>query len=396
MRRVEFDPGSLATADDPHALLDDLRSEATVAEVAGGFVAVTGHAAVHDALRHPSCRSGPIGQLYLAALPPGAARDEMGHRINFLDAPDHHRVRTIVNSAFTPRRVAALRPWMTTTFDGILDGLAGRTTVDLLADVAHELPSLVISELLGIPADDRSTLTAFSDRVSPLLGLSVTPEDKAAAIDAAEDFHRYLGERIEERRTAPAGDLLSALVTAEADGERLDHAELLSLAATLYSAGHRTTRDAFVNGMVRLLSTGHYAEVLDGRWPLADVVAELLRLDTPTLYVARIPDAPVRLGGVDVPAGSPLLLFLSAANRDPEAYDEPLAFRPGRDGPPALSFAFGAHFCLGAALARSELEVMLSAVTARWPELRLAAPDSISWHLRGPFRGVDRLDVLTR
>jgi cytochrome P450 len=123
------------------------------------------------------------------------------------------------------------------------------------------------------------------------------------------------------------------------------------------------------------------------------VVEEFLRFETPTLFVARIPFEPITIGGVEIGAFEPLLVFLSAANRDPAVYDEPDAFRPGRSGPPALSFAFGPHFCLGASLARSEAEVMLAAVTQRWPDLMLAVDRPLRWHLRGPFRGLDALVV---
>jgi hypothetical protein len=126
------------------------------------------------------------------------------------------------------------------------------------------------------------------------------------------------------------------------------------------------------------------------------VIEEFLRFETPTLFVARIPLEAITVAGIEVGAWEPLLVFLSAANRDPAVYDEPDAFCPGRSGPPALSFAFGPHFCLGASLARSEAEVMLAAVVHRWPQLTLAEHTTLRWHLRGPFRGLDALVVRRR
>ncbi len=397
MQRVRLDPTRLADADDPHATLADVRAQAPVAEVDHGFVAVTGFAAASAALRHPGCRSGPIAEFYLASLPDGAARDELGHRINFLDPPDHARVRGVVNKAFTPRRVAELRPWMERTIDSMLDQLDDREQVELLHEVAHQLPSLVISEMLGVPERDRDLLTGFSDEVAPLLGITVSDGDRERAVLAAERFHGYLAELVAERRRAPGDDLLSALLAAEDEGERLDHVELLSLVATLYSAGHRTTRDLFTNGVSLLLADpSRYGAVVDDRWSIPEVVNEVLRLETPTLYVARVTAEEVTLDGVAVAAGTPVMVFLSAANRDPAVFDEPDVLRPGRSGPAALSFAFGPHFCLGAALARSEVEVMLEALTRRWPALSLDPDSAISWHLRGPFRGVDQLVVRPR
>jgi cytochrome P450 len=391
--QADFRLTDLEEGRDPYEVLAALRAVAPVAEVEGGYVAVSGHAAALDAMRQPGCASGPIALLYLDALPEGAARDEMSHRINFLDAPDHPRVRGLVAKAFTPRRVAAMQPWMEATIEGLLDAAEAHDTVDLLFDVAHQLPSLVISEMLGVPAEDRDLLTGFSDAVAPLLGVRVTPEQKAAAVAAAELFHGYLGALIDERLAAPGEDLLSALLAAEEDGERLERVELLSLVATLYSAGHRTTRDLFTNGMsVLLTEPDRYRSVVDGRWSVPDVVAELLRYETPTLYVARVPMEPVVIDGVEVEALTPVIVYLAGANRDPDAYVAPDELRPGREGPPPLSFAFGAHFCLGAALARSEAEVMLAAVTRRWPDLALAE-DELRWHQRGPFRGLDRLQA---
>jgi cytochrome P450 len=391
---IAFDPADLGSGGDPYPVLAAVRNGGRVQRLATGFWAVTGYEAAIEALRHPRCGSSPIAMRYLDGLPAGAARDEMSRRINFLDPPDHPRVRGLVAKAFTPRRIAQLRPWMEATTERLLDDLEGERTVDLLRRFAHQLPSLVISELLGVPVADRDQLTGWSDAVAPLLGIRVDPDDKARAIAAAGDFHAYLGALLDERRGRPGDDLLSAMLSAEEDGERLQHAELLSLAATLYSAGHRTTRDLFTNGMsVLLRDPAGFRQVVAGTWGVPAVVEEFLRFETPTLFVARVPLDAVTIGGVEIGAWEPLLIFLSAANRDPAVYDAPDAFRPGRTGPPALSFAFGAHFCLGASLARSEAEVMLAAIARRWPAVRLAADRPLSWHQRGPFRGLDALVV---
>jgi len=389
---LAFDPNDLETIPDPYPLFAEIRRGGPVQRLESGFWMVTGHGAALEALHHPSCGSSPIAMRYLDGLPPGAARDEMSHRINFLDPPDHPRVRGIVSKAFTPRRTTLLRPWMEKTASDLLDGLEGEREVDLLHRFSHQLPSLVISELLGVPPADRDTLTGWSDAVAPLLGVHVAPEKKQAAIAAAEEFHAYLADLLDERAQRPGDDLLSALLAAEAEGERLQRVELLSLAATLYSAGHRTTRDLFTNGMSVLLSEpSRYRSVTGGSWTVPHVIDEFLRYETPTLFVARIPLAPVTIGGVEIGAWEPILVFLAAANRDPAVYDEPDTFRPGRGGGTPISFAFGAHFCLGASLARSEAETMLAAVTSRWPDLRLAG--ELRWHQRGPFRGLDDLVV---
>ena len=386
----------LERVDDPYPVLADLRASGPVRRTTDGFWAVTGYAEALDALRHPGCATSPIALRFLEGLPDGAARDEMVHRINFLDPPDHPRVRGLLSTAFTPRRTAAIRPWVDSTSAELAGELAAGGPFDLLSQFAHQVPSFVISQLLDVPLSDRDRLTEFSDRTAPLLALRTSSAQRADAVAAAEEFHAYLGALLDRRVAEPGDDLLTALAQAEAEGERLSRPELLSLAATLYSAGHRTTRDLFANGMSVLLDEpDRWRRVVDGEWSVPDVVGEFLRIETPTLYVVRVPLEPMVLGGVEVGPWEPLVVLLGAANRDPAVYDAPDEFRPGRDGSPPLSFAFGAHYCLGASLARSEAESMLGALVDAFPGLHDVAPPAgrRRWHQRGPFRGLDQLIV---
>jgi len=392
---TDFDPSALGRDADPYAQLAALRRESPVLRLANGFWAVTGYDAVLEVLRARACASGPIAGRYLAALPAGAARDEMSHRINFLDAPDHTRVRGLVSKAFTPRRIDGLLPWIEATALELAGDIDAARPFDLLTRFAHQLPSFVISELLGVPVADRDALTGWADAVAPLLALEVDDATRTAALAASEQFHAYLGALLDERRRAPGDDLLSALLAAEEDGERLTRVELLSLAATLYSAGHRTTRDLFTNGMATLLATPTlWNDVAAGRFAPAEVVEEFLRFVTPTLFVVRIPTAPVTVAGVEIAPWEPILVYLAAANRDPSAFAAPDEFRPGRRERDPTSFAHGAHFCLGASLARAEARIMLTVATRRWPTLRLAPGASLRGHQRGPFRGLDALEVV--
>ena len=386
--------------DDPYRALARARAVGPATATASGFALVVGHAACLDVLRSPLARSGPISAGYHATLPPGAAHDEMVHRINFLDPPDHPRVRGLVARAFTPRRIDGVRPFAEATAEALADGLDDR--FDLLTDYAHHLPSLVISELLGVPAEDRDRLTRWSDEVTPLLGWRVPPEAKDAAIAAAEAFHGYLGELLDERADRPTDDLLSALLAAEDEGERLSRPELLSLAATLYSAGHRTTRDLTTNGLSVLLTDGRdrWEALVADPTVVGPTVAEVLRYETPTLFVARVPAEDLPVGSATIPAGTPTLVALAGANRDPAAYPDPDRFDPDRwsaqpTPPPALSFAFGAHHCLGASLARMEVEVLLATAARRWPGLRVAPGAELTWRQRGPFRSLAALPVTT-
>lgn len=388
-----IDLADIVESDDPHAELKRLGQRAAVHRLPSGFVVVTGYNATVEVLHSPDTCTGPIASLYRDRLPPGAANDEMAHRLNFLDPPDHPRVRRVVAKAFTNRRVQTIRPWIASSAAALVDQLRGRERFDMLKDFAHELPSLVISELLGVPPVDRDRLTGLSNAVEPLLSATPDPAAVDAAVAAAEEMHAYLSDLIEVRRRSPGDDLLSALALAEDDGDRLSHPELLSLAATLYSAGHRTTRDSFANGLARLLSDSgeQYRFVVDGSWSVPATVRELLRLDTPTLYVARIAARDITIAGTDVAAGEPILVFLAAANRDPSVFERCDEVELDRPPVATMTFAHGAHYCLGASLATAEVEVMLDTTAARWPRLRLSEPPR--WHQRGPFRGVDHLRV---
>ena len=360
-------------SDDPYPGLRQLRESGPLQLSSRGYWLASGYEMALEVLRHPGMGSSPIAASYVRALPPGAARDEMSHRINFLDPPDHPRVRGLVSKAFTPKRIAMLQPWIAETTAALLDGLPAEEPVDLLKHFSHQVPSLVISELLGVPSEDRDRLTGWSDAVAPFLSVGMTGGQRNAAIAAAEEFHAYLRALIIERRKGLGDDLLSALIVAEEAGERLSEPELMSLVATLYSAGHRTTRDLFTNGLSVLLREADRVEaVVEGRWSVADVVNEFLRFETPTHYVSRFVMGDLRLGAHDLHGGDRILVLLGAANHDPEAFDNPDGFAPQPRTNSPLSFAFGAHYCLGASLARSEAETMLSALVTRWPHVRLA------------------------
>ncbi len=395
---TDFGPGDLATAHDPYALLASVRERGRVLRGPGSWV-VLGHAEALAVLRAGAARSGFIADIYRRTLPAGAARDEMSHRINFLDPPDHTRVRKLVAKAFTPRRVAALRPYVMELSRALLAPHEGDATIDLITAFAHQVPSLVISELLGVPPEDRDLLTTLSDRVSALLGLAgLDPARRDDAVAAAEQMHRYLRELLALRRHEPRDDLLSALLAAEEDHERLSESELLSLAATLYSAGHRTTRDLFSNGLSVLLRNRALVDAAQcGELGSTAIVEEFLRFETPTHYVARMLTAPLALGDITIPAQEPITVMLAAANRDPVAYADADRFEPRRwradPAPPApLSFAFGPHFCLGASLARLEAETMLDTLLAARPEIALA-DEALVWRHTGLFRGLQALPV---
>ncbi len=393
-----FTPGDLADSQDPYALLAEVRACGPVLRSPVSWI-VTGYEQSLAILRHPKACSGFIGEMYLQMLPEGAARDEMSRRINFLDPPDHTRVRSLVSKAFTPRRTETLEPFVRDTARRLLSSIAAEDKVDLLAVFAHQVPSLVISELLGVPATDREVLTQLSDRVSALLRVgSLDEETKARALAAAEEMHAYLRRLFAERRDTPRDDLVSALLAVEDDGARLSEAEMLSLAATLYSAGHRTTRDLFSNGLAALLGAPQALRAFrEGTLTSTSVTEEFLRFETPTHYIGRMVEEDLDFETATIPAGELITIALAAANRDSAVYPDAERFLPQRwtavpPPPTPLSFAFGPHFCLGASLARMEVRVMLEVVLEVLPTMTLC-DESLRWHHTGLFRGLDALPV---
>jgi pimeloyl-[acyl-carrier protein] synthase len=393
-----FHLASLRDEPDPYAIFDEARKHGPVHDAGGSFI-VFGHSAIAEILRLSTTRSGFIGEAYHRRLPPGAARDEMANRINFLDPPDHTRVRRLVGKAFTPRRTANLRPFVETIARELLADMPRDEPVDLLHAYAHELPSLVISELLGVPIEFRDRLTQLSDSVSRLLSLGGDEDEVKEAITGAEQMHATLRTVLEARRAHPEDDLLSALLAAEDERERLSEVELLSLAATLYSAGHRTTRDLFANGLTALLPEPALVEAIrSGALSVEAVVEEFLRFETPTHLIGRMLSEPLEVGGHKIEPGQYIGLILAAGNRDPDAYSDAHRFDPWRwtrdPAPPApLSFALGAHFCIGASLARLEASVMLEVLLETCPRVRLE-DEPLSWRHTGVFRGLDRLPVV--
>jgi len=395
---IDFDPGALSSDTDPYDTFRRLRERGPIWRSDSGFVVVVGYAAAQEVLRDRRFLSGPIADIFRASLPPGAARNEMAHRINFLDPPDHPRVRGLVNMAFTPRRIEVMREPMARLAAELIEPLArcveNGERADVLSGFSHPFPSLVISEMLGVPVADRDQLSRWTEAVTPLLGLQTTEEDRAAAIAASENFTNYVRKLVAERRRHPGDDLVTDLCQARTDGAGLSEPELLSLIMTLYSAGHRTTRDLFTNGLYTLLGDDKQRAAFVAAPHLDLTVQEFLRFATPTLFVVRVAGESVEIGGIAMDPMTPVLVMLGAANRDPDRYTDPDCFDIARDEDRPLSFAIGPHVCLGQQLARTEAEIMLDVIASRLDLGRLKIADPAPrWTQTGTFRGLDALPI---
>ncbi|WP_422769171.1 cytochrome P450 [Plantactinospora sp. WMMC1484] len=289
------------------------------------------------------------------------------------DRPEHDRLRRIVTSAFTTRRVNNLRPRITALTEQLLDDVeAAGPPADLVPLLALPLPLLVICELLGVPVEDRTT---FRQWVDPIMSSTAyRPEQVRQALD---DFSDYVCDLIEERRTRPSGDLLSALIHAHDVDGRLTELELVTFAGTLLIAGHENTANMIGNAVVTLLETpSHWARLSAEPHIVASAVEELLRYLAQGTGVsfARVATGDVTLSGVRIPVGAPVVVSLPAANRDPRVFADPESVNLSRSPNPHLAFGPGIHHCVGSSLARAELQVVLGAMSRRWPRLSLARP----------------------
>jgi cytochrome P450 len=378
---------------DPYPLYRKLRELDPIHRSPAGAWILTRHADATAVLRDPRFSSNPSHL--------GGDRPQVGPRrvdtkvLLFLDPPDHTRLRALVSKAFTPGVVRRLRPRIEELVAELLDQAERRGSLELIADFAYPLPVAVICELLGVPAGDRALFGSWSSDASRLLDRDIDLDEAAVERGGAAiaGFTEYFGGLIQQRRAEPGDDLLSGLIAAEEDGERLTWEELFATIILLYLAGHETTVNLLGNGALALLRHPGQLERLRGDPALGlSAVEELLRYDSPVHVTARIATTDLQVGGVRIGAGEQVVVLVAAANHDPEVFADPDGLDVARPDNRHLSFSAGMHYCLGAALARLEGEVAFNALLRRFPRLALADPEP---QLREHFvlRGLRSLDL---
>lgn len=360
---------------DPYPHYARLRAFGPAVTAPDGAVVVTGYRACAAALRDHKLAKSPELALVAAGYPDWADHPSlrmMFGSILMLNPPVHTRLRSIVSGAFTARRVAALRPAVQRIVHDLCDQLAGDT--DFVATMAFPLPVTVIGELLGIPAADRPRFQTLVRDWAMVLEL-LSPLTVETADAAATQIADYLESLAAERQAHPRDDLVSSLVADEESG-RLSREELVTMLALLLAAGFETTTGLLTNGLLALLSHPGQAAWLRAHPDAADTaVEELLRYDSPVqMLFGRRATSRLDLPELLVEAGQRVITLLGAANRDPEAFDEPDSLRLDRRGPAHVSFGGGIHYCLGAPLARLEASVAFPTLLSRFPEMELAGP----------------------
>ncbi|MEU4872658.1 cytochrome P450 [Streptomyces sp. NPDC021608] len=397
---LSFDPWDPAFVADPYPAYAELRERGRVIyfEPTDQWL-VPRHADVSALLRDRR-----LGRTYQhrfthedfgRTAPP--AEQEPFHTLNDhgmldLEPPDHTRIRRLVSKAFTPRTVEGLKPYVGRLAAELVDGLVRQGGGDLLRDVAEPLPVAVIAEMLGIPESDRAPLRPWSADICGMYELNPSQETASRAVRACVEFSDYLRELIAARRKEPGEDLMSGLIAAHDEGDRLTEQELISTAVLLLNAGHEATVNATVNGWWTLLRHPEQLAALRADHSLVpSAVEELMRFDTPLQLFERWVLDDIEIDGTVVPRGAEIAMLFGSANHDPAVFAEPERLDLARADNPHISFSAGIHYCIGAPLARIELAASMTALLERAPALALAAEPR-----RKPnfvIRGLEGLDV---
>lgn len=398
----ELDPTSPAFLADPYPVLAELRESTPVLRHEGlhrWFV--TRHADVRACLRDRRLgrnyrHAGTDDEFHEAPLDPRwqAFWDVERWSLLWVEPPEHTRIRKLVAAAFTPRSVEAMRKPAARLARQLLDPLVERGHMDLLYDFAQPYSIALICRWLGVPSDRHRDLLDWSHAMVKMYELDTTEEQAVRANAAAAAFRDYVVELIGERRLSPRDDLVSALVEARIDGEHLSDAEIVSTVIVLLNAGHEATVNTLGNGIRALMhDRDQWERLVDGSVAPAVAIEELLRFDPPLqLFERWVLEDGVEVAGVPIPRGEKVSLLFGSANRDPRVFAEPDVFDVGRtNAAEHISFGGGIHVCIGAPLARIELEASVAALVERCARMELAAeprrnPAFVIW-------GCERVDL---
>jgi cytochrome P450 len=387
-----------ATKADPYPLYAQLHGRGLVRSPLGLLVTAD-HAVAASILRDRRFSSSPVHQpgYRPPSYPPDDPRAGLPPAdLLTMDPPDHTRLRRLVAGAFTPRAIAGLEPWIRELTVRLLTATDGAVGFDLIDALAFPLPIAVICHLLGVPAQDQAQFRAWGHDMAATLD----PQTAAAASQdsrAAElALTSYLRDLVRERRSEPDDSILSALIAAEDEGDRLSSGELVSTALVLLIAGFETTVNLIGNGTVALLADpDSWDRLRQDPAQVPAAIEEMLRYDSPVQLTARIATENVEVGGGVVAAGRPVVVFIGGANRDPDVFEQPGEFRLDRPDPGRhLAFSLGLHHCLGAALARLEARIAIEELTRRYPAAELAGPPTRRPQL--VLRGFESVPVRAR
>ncbi|MEO3868505.1 cytochrome P450 [Nonomuraea sp. B12E4] len=378
------------------------KEQAVEHDAAAGMWNVYGYPEVHEILSDPATFSSNTMRVVPESVRKGMEDFSLEGFITQIDPPEHGKLRKLVSSAFTRKVVADLEPRIASVTHELIDAAKDRGgRFELVADLAYPLPVIVIAELLGVPSSDRALFKKWADALFQRdTKVSLNPdEDRSADMQAVmkpwHEMSDYLAAHAAERRRQPRADLLTRLVEAEVDGERLPDGQVVNFAIVLLLAGHVTTTMLLGNTVLCLDAHPEQQDkVRADRSLIPAVIEESLRMFTPFALLGRATTRETVLGGVTIPADQAVMAWIGAANRDPRQFPDPDTFEPGRDPNPHLAFGRGIHFCLGAPLARLEGRVAMDILLDRFPALRTDPQDPAVFIPTPSLTGVRRLPLL--
>ena len=306
------------------------------------------------------------------------------------DPPDHTRLRTLVSKAFTPRSVSDLAPRIQQIVDDLLDATEGRDRLDLIDAFAYPLPVIVIAEMLGVPSEDMGVFKEWSNDIALSVEPTVNDEQQRRINESDQKLYDYFEGIIEQRRRKPQDDMITALIAAEDEGDRLTHEELLATLLLLLVAGNETTRNLIGNGTLALLRNPDQMQRLRNEPELIDsAINEMLRYDSPVQLDGRMATEEVEIGGKLIKPGQRAICLLGAANRDPSVFTNPERFDISRQEASHIAFGRGIHYCLGAPLAMLEGRIAFSSLLDKFSSIRLVAEPE--YREQVVLRGVNEL-----
>lgn len=364
-----------------------------------GVWALTRYADVVSALHDPRLSTERI-MLSLEEVPEAQREVQRPHyeslakQMAFVDPPDHTRLRSLVNRAFTPRVVEAMRPRIQGIVDRLLDAVQESGRMDVIRDLAYPLPTTVIADMFGCPSEDHDRLKKWSDDFAELFDVrELTPEELEERMGNLSDFTDYFRHLAVERKKDPGSDILSALLAAEEQGDALTAEEMVANCVLIVFAGHETTTNLIGNGLLALLRNPEQLERLrEDPSLITSAVEEMLRYDSPVQFAARVAKESLQMGDKSIEKGQHVSIILGAANRDPERFPDPDRFDITRRDNRHVAFGYATHFCLGSPLARLEGQIALSTVLRRMPNLRLEH-ENPPWRSNIALHGLQSLPV---
>ena len=400
---AKFDPLSEEFLRDPFAVLPEVADEPVFYAPSLDYYVVTRYADIERVFLDPQTFSAANAQLPLIQLPPEVGKTLLdgGHKpqpsMVSLDPPAHGRLRKPAARAFTPRRVDAMEPRIRATAGELLDAVDASGPFDLVAALAFPLPMRIMFSFMGVPEHDWQQLKEWCGSRASLAWGRPAPEEALHHAQQMVLYRRYLRELVAAKAAVRGDDFASALLEIhDEDPAALSHEDIASILFSLSFAGHETTNNLIGNCVRRLLEVPErWARLVEQPALIPGAVDEILRFDPSVPVWRRVTTRPVTLGGVELPAGAKLFLWLVAAGRDAEVFPDPDAFDPERpNSRRTLAFGRGIHFCIGSALGRLEAALALEELTRRFPALRLAPPDQeIPFHPNISFRGPQTLWV---